>query len=228
MTTETAHRRDFVPHVRRAAIIVAASLALLGLGAAGREMLADETAQAHAFVADGTRALAQNDRTAAVLSFERARWLAPRAEFVRSAVSAAGAKDAEPLLPRALRLVTAREWSAIATTSGWLSAFGIAFVLAQWRRRHALGVALAAGCASVIGMAGVVESNASSPAIVTSADAPLLVAPYPNAAAERSLPAGTMVLVGSRYDSFVHVRDGDGQAGWVPRASIECIADPRG
>ena len=59
-------------------------------------------------------------------------------------------------------------------------------------------------------------------------DAPLLVAPYPNAAAERSLPAGTMVLVGSRYDSFVHVRDGDGQAGWVPRASIECIADPRG
>ena len=197
---------------------------MLGAWVAARDMVESETAQAHALVADGQRALARNDRPAAILSLERARWLAPRAQFVRAAVAAAGVKDVEPLLPRALRLVTAREWSAIATTFGWISAFGVAFVVVQWERRRALWLALAAGCASVIGMAGVVEANSSSPAIVTSADAPLLVAPYANAAAERSLPAGTMVLVGSRYDAFVHVRDADGQAGWVPRASVEPIA----
>ena len=98
----------------------------------------------------------------------------------------------------------------------------------QWERRRALWLALAAACASVIGMAGVVEANTSSPAIITGADASLLVAPYADSSAEESLPAGTMVLVGSRYGAFVHVRDADGQAGWVPRASVEPIAASEG
>jgi len=100
----------------------------------------------------------------------------------------------------------------MATLFGWVSALGIAFAVVRWQRRGALWIALTAGCASVIGITGVAESNVSSPAIVTSADAPLLVAPYRNAAAERTLPTGTMVLVGSRYDAFVHVKDADGQA----------------
>jgi hypothetical protein len=187
-------------------------------------MVEGETAQARALVAEGQQALARNDRPAAILDLERARWLAPRARFVRAAVAQARVKDVEPRLPRALRLLTAREWSAIATTFGWISALGVTLALVQWERRRALWLALAAGCASVIGMAGVVEAESSAPAIVKSADAPLLVAPYASAATETSLPAGTMVLVGSRYDTFVHVRDADGRAGWLPRASVEPIA----
>jgi hypothetical protein len=210
--------------LKRVVVAVAVCVAVLGACVAARDMVDSETAQARALVADGQRSLARNDRPAAILSFERARWLAPRAHFVRSAVTAAGVKDVEPLLARALRLLTAREWAAIATTFGWISALGVAFVVFRWERHRALWLALAAGCASMIGMACLVEANSSSPAIVTSADAPLLVAPYASAAAEASLPAGTMVLVGSRYDSFIHVRDADGQAGWVPRASVEPIA----
>jgi hypothetical protein len=224
MTAKKAHRRGLTG----VAIAVGVCIALLGGGLAGRNTLADETAQARAFVADGQRALSCNERTAAVLSFERARWLAPRAQFVRSAIASASVKDPEPPLPRALRFVTAREWSAMATLFGWVSALGIAFAVVRWQRRGALWIALTAGCASVIGITGVAESNVSSPAIVTSADAPLLVAPYRNAAAERTLPTGTMVLVGSRYDAFVHVKDADGQAGWVPRGSIEPIAGSDG
>ena len=220
MTKENAHRRGLT----RLAIAVGVCAVLLGGALVARDTVAEETAQARAFVADGQRALARNERTAAVLSFERARWLAPRAQLVRSALATVGVKDAEPPVPRAFRFVTAREWSGLATVFGWASALGIAFSVVQWQRRRAPWAALAAGCASVIGMAGVVESNASSPAIVTSADAPLLVAPYTDAAPERMLPAGTMVLVGSRYETFVHVRDADGQAGWVPRGSIQPIA----
>ncbi|MGO8995245.1 MAG: hypothetical protein ACLQVI_18165 [Polyangiaceae bacterium] len=220
MTAEKAHRRGLT----RVAIVMGVCIALLGGALLGRDTLAEETAQARAFVADGQRALSRNERPAAVISFERARWLAPRAQFVRSALANVGVKDVEPPLARAFRFVTAREWSGIATVFGWASALGIAFSVVQWQRRRALWAALAAGCASVIGMAGVVESNASSPAIVTSADAPLLVAPYKDAAPERALPAGTMVLAGSHYEAFVHIRDADGQAGWVPSGSIEPIA----
>jgi hypothetical protein len=209
------------------AIAMGVCLALLGGGLVGRNTLADEAAQARAFVADGQRALSRNERTAAVLSFERARWLAPRAQFVRSAIANAGVKDPEPALPRALRFVTAREWSAMATLFGWVSALGISFAVLRWQRRRTLWIGLTAACASLMGMAGLAESNASSPAVVTT-DAPLLVAPYLNAAAERTVPTGTMVLVGSPYDAFVHVRDADGQAGWIPRGSIKPIAGSDG
>ena len=221
MSSERSHRGG---PMQRALIAVTLCVAVLGVGVATRGMVESETAQARALVAEGQRALVRNDRPGAILSLERARWLAPRAQFVRAAVAAAGVKDVETLLPRALRLLTVREWSAIATTFGWICALGVALAVVQSDRRRARWLALAAGCASVIGMAGVVEANSSSPAIVTSAEVSLLVAPYANASAEASLPAGTMVLVGSRYDAFVHVRDADGQAGWVPRASVEPIA----
>ena len=210
--------------MKRVVIAVTLCAAVVGACMATRDILESESAQARALVADGQRALARNDRPGAILSLERARWLAPRARFVRAAVATAGVKDVEPPLTRALRLLTQREWSAIATTFGWISALGVAFAVVQLEKRRALWLALAAGCASMIGLAGVVEANGSSPAIITSADASLLVAPYASASTEALLPAGTMVLVGSRYDAFVHVRDADGQAGWVPRASVEPIA----
>lgn len=220
----SAERPSGASPVKRVAIAVALCVAVLGAGVAARDMVDSETAQAHALVADAQRALARNDRPTAILDLERARWFAPRAEFVRAAVATARVKDVEPMVPRALRLLTAREWSAIATTFGWISALGVALAVAQWEKRRTLRPALAAACVCVVGMAGVVEAHRSAPAIVTSVDAPLLVAPYANAAAESSLPAGTMVLVGSRYDGFVQVTDADGQAGWVPRASVVPIA----
>ena len=51
----------------------------------------------------------------------------------------------------------------MATVFGWVSALGIAFAVVQWQRRRALWIALAAGCASVIGMAGVVSRTSHLP-----------------------------------------------------------------
>jgi hypothetical protein len=211
----------------RVALPFVSCVAIGAASFATRNLFAEETRQAQAFVDEGHRALMRNDTAAATLAFERARWLAPRAEAVRSAVTTVGVKDAEPFFYRAVRLVTSREWSLLATTCGWISGIGIAFVVVRSRSRTAQWVALAAGGAFVLGMVAMVESNASSPAIVMGIEATLLVAPYATAPIERSLPAGTMVILGRPYDGFVHVEDSDGTSGWMRTSGVECIANSK-
>ncbi|HEY3817704.1 MAG TPA: hypothetical protein VGL81_11060 [Polyangiaceae bacterium] len=210
----------------RIAVAIVACAALAGTAVFAQRLLAEETARAAAFVAEGQHALAEGDRGAAVLALERARWLAPRAGFVRTALAAARVADAEPAFPRALRLVTAREWSVLAIGAGWIGGLGAATLVARRRRNGALWVALAAGVGFVVAMSGVVESNASLPAIVTGTDARVLVAPYATAARDDTLAPGTMVLLGAPYAEFVQVRLRDGSSGWVPRQSVEGIASP--
>ena len=212
----------------RTATALVMAVALLGAVAATRGTLAEEVAEARAFVADGQRALARDDRGAAVLSLERARWVAPRAPFVREALAVATVEDTPTPLRRVAHFLTPREWSALATTFGWISGLGIALVVLGWRSRSTLWVALAAGVAFVVGMGGTMESNASAPGVVIGSDIHLLVAPYSNATSSRALPAGTVVIVGSHYDGFVRVEDGAGVTGWVPRAHIERVAGTEG
>jgi hypothetical protein len=225
MKARMSHTPEWLPRV---ALAFVACVAIGGASFATRNLLAEETRQAQAFVDEGHRDLMRNDTAAATLAFERARWLAPRAEGVRAAVTTMGVTDAEPPFYRVLRLVTSREWSLLATACGWISGVGIAFVVVRSRSRTAQWVALAAGGAFVLGMAAMVESNASSPAIVMGTEAPLLVAPYATAPIERSVPAGTMVVVGPPYDGFVHVEDSDGTSGWMRTRSVECIANSKG
>jgi hypothetical protein len=213
--------------LRSVAFACIGCVAVTAAAFATRGFLADEMRQAQAFVDEGHSALLRSDTPEATLAFERARWLAPRAESVRSALTTVGVKDAEPAIYRALRILTSREWALLATTCGWISAVGLVFVVARSRSRSARWVALAAGGAFVLGMVAMVESNASSPAIVMGTDAPLLLAPYPSAPVERSIPAGTMVVVGAPYDGFVHVEDSDGTSGWLRSSSVECIAAPK-
>lgn len=199
-------------------------LAFVGTGVGVTKLLADESAQARAFVVEGEHDLARGDRATAVLAFERARWLAPRAAVVRSALDAAAVKDDASPLRRALCWVTAREWSALGTGCGWLSGLAIVWVLASPGSRGARRLALAAGGVFMLGMTGIMEANASSSAVVMGTDARLLVAPYAAAAAEKPLDAGTIVTVGSAHDDFVRVEDADGTRGWLRRSDIECIA----
>jgi len=223
VSTRLADRRMFLVRLS-AAIALCVGLGPAGL--AGHRLLADETSQARSFVAEGQGALARGDRGAGVLALERARWLAPRAGLVRTAVAAAGVKDAESVLPRMLRLVTSPEWFAIAIGAGWISGLGMACAFLRWRRRSAVWVALATGLVFCGAVAANVEMGKSSPAIVTGPHARVLVAPYPTAAVETPLAEGAMVVVGPPYDDFVHVEDGGGTTGWVRRSSIERIASP--
>lgn len=205
------------------ALAIGACIAIAGATIASRNLLAEEGSAAAALVAEGQRDFARNDRAAAVLAFERARWFAPRSAEVRAAIRGLGVEDAEAPVPRLLRLVTGREWAAIATTSGWISGLAIALLLVR-RSGRTRWTAIAAGATFATAMIGLLESNVSAPAVVTGADAHLLIAPYAAAAAEGTLPAGTMVLVGNRYADFVRVREPDGQAGWARSADIERVA----
>lgn len=223
MSTRVDGRRTVLVRIAAA---VALCVGLVAAGLAGYRLLAEETSQARALVAEGNGALARGDRGEGVLALERARWLAPRAGLVRAALAAAGVKDAESVLPRTLRLVTSPEWSVIAAGAGWVAGLGIALAVLRWRRRSAVWVALAAGLVFSGALAASVETGKSPPAIVTKPDARILVAPYPTAAVEAPLAEGTMVIVGSPYDDFIQVDDGGGTTGWVRQSSVERIASP--
>jgi hypothetical protein len=200
--------------------------AVVGLGVGIENMITEEIAQAHALVGDGERALTKNDRATAVLDFERARLIAPRSSFVRSAIAATDVKDAETTSVRAARLVTSREWTAIVVASGWISALGFALLILRGSNRMGSRLTAAAGGVFIIGMsATAVLSGAPSTAVIMPPDQHLLVAPYVNATSETSLPSGAVVTVGSPYRGFVQVREADGESGWVPSSSIKFIAN---
>jgi SH3-like domain-containing protein len=207
----------------RLAIAFAACLVIGFAAFAAKDLLANETAQAHALVAEGQRDLAKGDRTSAVLAFERAQLVAPRVDFVRSSLATANIEDAESPFHRALRVVTTREWFAVAVASGWISGLAVAVALVRRPQRGARRVAFVASAVLALSAGAIVESNASARAIVTTSNARLLVAPYASATVVSPATPGTMVIVGPLYDGYVHVEDATGNEGWVPQKSIEPI-----
>lgn len=210
--------------VRWAVVAAAVAVVLLGLGLAARPLLADQRAQARVLVEQGQRALGQGDRGAGVLALERARWLAPRAPFVRTALAAADVRDPESALPRALRLVTSEEWSLITIALGWTSGLALALAIAERRTRAAAKVAFAAAVGFGVSMVALFAATDTAPGVVTTPATRALVAPYAEAAASGPLPAGSVVVRGPEHNGFVRVRSGDGVEGWIPRDGVQPIA----
>jgi len=209
--------------------VIALACAALGAGAAWQHLVSGEVAEAHAFVEIGQRALAGGDRGAAVLAFERAEALAPRDAFVRSIRKTADVGDPGPALTRVLRLVTSREWLAIASASAWGSGIALAILILRKRRpgKGAPGwVALSAGGVCVLATAALVEPRAYPRAVVIGADVRVRVAPYATAAAESSLASGAIVVTGPEFGAFRKVRTSDGATGWIAGRSLESVALP--
>ena len=223
-------RLESAPEIsgRHAGILAALAVLLLGVGLAAHGMLAASSAPVHAWLAEGQRAVAHQDHAQAVLAFERARWLAPRASSVRAALTSVGVVDPEGPITRGVRLLSSQEWSFLATGFAWLAALAAGLALGAppaTKGRRGLGrTAVVALSGFVLTLGAVTLLNASAPAIVTRDAERLLVAPYGAAASESSLPAGTMVLTDRSYDEFVKVRAPDGVSGWVPRASLAAVA----
>jgi hypothetical protein len=212
-------------------LLTALAVLLVGIGLTAHGMIAATSAPVHAWLAQGQRAVAQHDHAQAVLAFERARWIAPRASSVRAALASVGAVDPGGAATRAVRLLSSQEWSFLAVGFAWLAALAAGLALGAppaTRGRRGLGrTAIVALAGFALTLGGVTLSNASAPAIVTRDAQPLLVAPYGTAASETSLPAGTMVLTDRSFDDFVKVEAPDGIAGWVPRASLAAVATAR-
>jgi hypothetical protein len=205
-------------------------LALGGVGALASGGLAVETGEAHAYVTLGQQALAKGDHASAALSFERARLLAPRAEFVRSTLAESGLRPVGTPVARAAGWLAPREWSSLAVAFGWLAGLTLAVAIAvglgkgSKAGRAAPRVALGSAVAFVLTIGGIVESTAASRALaVVSTPTGALISPYEAAGATADLRAGEVVVVGKRYGDFLEVRGSGGERGWVPAGTLRSV-----
>jgi len=212
------------------ASVAVALLALGGAGALALRGLAVESGQARAYVTQGHEALAKGDRASAALSFERARLLAPRADFVRSTLAESGQHPVGTPVARAAAWLAPHEWSCLAVAFGWLTGLSLAAAVAvglgkgskagRAARRAALGSAVA----FVLTIGGTVASTAASRALaVVMKPTGALVSPYEAAGATADLRAGEVVVVGKRYGDFFEVRGSEGELGWVSAGTLRSV-----
>ncbi len=209
----------------RVVILVASLFALGAIGAFAAHAVATESAQANTLVTLGKAMLARGNRASAVLSFERARLLAPRTDFVRSALAAADVSSSGPPVGRVVGWITPREWSWLTVGLGWVTGLGLAVVVAFRRSGGAVrALTIGSAIAFVLSVGGVVESNLSSRALaVVTTPTGALVAPYEASGATADLRAGDVVRVGNRYGDFVRVRGPAGAEGWVVSSALHSV-----
>jgi hypothetical protein len=214
------------PHRAKAyAIVAAAWLAIGAVGVFAAHGLSVESGQASTLVNQGQTELVRGDRAAAVLAFERAQLLAPRSDFVRSALAGAGARDPAAPVDRAVHWVSPREWFSMTVAFGWIAGVSLAIAIARVRRSSlARHVAWSSGLAFVLSMGGVLESSLASRALaVVTGPTGVFVAPYDAAGATADLHPGTVVVIGSRYGGFVEVRGPEDARGWVPSSVVQSV-----
>ncbi len=209
----------------RYAVLAAVLLGLTALGTLGMRQLSVERAQAQGLIAQGQSDLRQGRRADAVVSFERAQLLAPRAEFVRSALRDANVRDVETRPARMLGWLAPREWSLLLTAFGWVAGLLLAALIGLRKRgRLARCTTLIAGLLCGLSALGVVQSTISARALrVVSSATGLLMAPYQGAGAIADLPVGVVVTAGSRYGQFIHVNGPNGARGWVTEQALESV-----
>jgi hypothetical protein len=201
-------------------------VALAGFGVLGVHQLSVARLQAEGLVSEGRTELHQGLPAQAVVSFERARLLAPRADFVRSALRDANVRDVEVGAAHAVNWLAPREWSFLLVAFGWMAGLSLAVGIARRQGgRIARRLAFAAGLLFALSALGVVQSTLSSRALrVVSSATGVLIAPYAGAGAIADLPPGVVVAAGPRYGQFIQVSGPNGIQGWVTESTIESVA----
>ncbi|MCC6640726.1 MAG: hypothetical protein IT386_06130 [Deltaproteobacteria bacterium] len=186
----------------------------------------------------GAAQLASGDIGPAVLSFERARWLAPRDAGIESALATARERagltaHAVPWWLRARSLASFDEWALAAAlllfiVCGGLAAHVLAFRAFREGSRAARTLrvlTLASGAAlvaSVIACATLVSD--ASRAVVIAPGVALRVAPFDGAATRAALGPGEVVRLGDRHGEFVRADAGPGRRGWVAQREVGLVA----
>ncbi|HEX3775232.1 MAG TPA: hypothetical protein VHV51_12255 [Polyangiaceae bacterium] len=213
------------PRLARYAALALALIALSCFGAFSVHTLRVEAAQARSLVAESQSALKNGDRAAAVLAAERARLLAPRADFVRSALDRAHVRAVDSPLDRAVTWLAPREWSFLLVSFGWAAGLGLAGAIALGKTSSsARRFAFAASALFALSAVGFVQSSHSSRSLaVVSSATGLLVAPYAGSGASADLATGVVVSVGARYGDFARVRAPEAARGWVSMNALESV-----
>ncbi len=205
----------------------------------GLERAAAPNNTAQGFSARGLVARAEADLAAghpglAILSYRRARLLAPRAPAVTTglarAESMAGlpADDASGAM-RVARRLDADEW-------GWLGMIGLilagaGLVALSWgliRRGGFLALTLGGlGMASVGFLSAAEVTPPPDRAIVIAPDTAARIAPFEKAEQAFTVPEGAAVTVERTYDHYALIACPEGR-GWVPEKGVEMILPSTG
>jgi hypothetical protein len=210
----------------RGTVGVLAGALLLAL-AAGHARASGPVQSVAGLVQDAQAELAAHPGRA-VLDYERARLLAPRAPEIRDGLvrarTAAGLPAARsPSLVRAAEWLSPDEWSRIALLALALGA--VAVTAAAWRlwRRSTVPVAVA-GLVLALAAGGVAWRTAPgrTAAVVVGANTVSRIAPFLAADEAFVAPEGSRVDVRGTHQGFVRIASDRGE-GWVPSSAVETI-----
>jgi hypothetical protein len=180
-------------------------------------------------VAKATADLAAGHPGLAILGYERARLLAPRATAVTAGLARAQAiaglppTETSPVM-RLAKWLDGNEWGWIGMVGLVLGAGGL--VVLSWsrlRRRAFLALACAgAGLAGVGFLGAEAVTPPSNRAVVVVRDSVARIAPFAGAEPAFVAPEGAVVTVERTFDHYTLIATPDGR-GWVPEAGVETI-----
>lgn len=196
--------------------------ALFGEVGAQRAAQAATTASAGALVQQAERELATHPGQA-VLDYERAQLLAPRAPEVREGLARARAAAGLPaqsagLASRIARTLSPDEWSRVAL--GALALAALAIVGRPWWRRWALPWAGAAlSVALVAGAVAWQSAPRRNDAVVVGASPVARIAPFAAAQPAFVAPEGSAATIEAEHQGYTRIRQGRG-VGWVPNSAV--------
>lgn len=189
---------------------------------------------ARSLVAQAEADLAAGHPGLAILGYERARLLAPRAPIVTAglarAQSIAGlpSNEASPAVRFTGRL-DANEWGWIGMAGLILAGAGlVALFWGLIRRRGFLVLALGGiGIASVGFLSAVEVTPPPNRAVVVAPNAVARIAPFAKADQAFAVPEGAIVTVERTYGNYALIANPEGR-GWIPEGGVEIILPAKG
>jgi SH3-like domain-containing protein len=198
--------------------------------AADFEAIARSRGWSAALLYDLANAYAQQGKVGqSILSYERARVLAPRDADIAANLAYVRAKaglsiPTWPWYERLARSLTPTTWTLLAVVGFCLA--GVGFVAARrWRRQR---LVYAAAFAALLGVTAVsasviLEMDLNHAVVVERKSAPVRVSPFDTSASEVALSEGEDVSILGRHGDFVRVRDGNGRSGWVQSGAVQPV-----
>jgi hypothetical protein len=178
------------------------------------------------------RAYACEDKPGrAVLSYERARLLAPHDDDVHAglvaAQTAAGVSTPEGRwYEKAAHAVTIGAWTWIATAGLWLAVVAL-FVRKRSRWLLRAAVAFLIVCIVSVGAIAALDGALSDGILIAAGSTPVRLSPFDTATVEHNAREGERVRMLERHGSYTRVRDGEGSSGWIDSAAVEPIVPTR-
>ena len=163
----------------------------------------------------------------AILSYERARWLAPgdadiaaNLRFVRQRAGLAAPQKS--WTENAARVLGPDTWAWLGSAA--LAALCAGMIGAQLGGRRLAAFRLLTAASAVVLFAAIgaisVDAGQLDRAILPGKDTAALISPFDGAKTVYQFPAGQAVNVEKAHGDFRFVRDGNGHAGWVGRAQV--------